>query len=181
MNLTTQFDILFGIVVLQLDQCLTTRPRGFTLPGRYQIFQITCEFCQRRELTKNSLLDRTLHPLPLWTLHGLPPQTRFHATSALTHTLAFHQTRSVFIRNVMAPMVRALALATYYPARCTNIRFQRKSFLKSQGHRFGSLSLSNSKTSSSSSFLGPPSYRSSWLYLNTRKTRRLSVPSWSLQ
>ncbi len=75
----------------------------------------------------------------------------------------------------------ARVLATYYPARCTDNGLRRKSFLRSQEHPSGSLSLSNLRISLSSSFLDQLSYHLSWPCSKTRKTPPLSVLSWSLR
>jgi hypothetical protein len=151
MNSTTHFNILFGIVVLQLDHCPTfftvthRRLGGSTLwsskPSHtidlYQFFSlksrvnfVTSAFPKLHSLSAEPLQQYS------WTLHGRLTQTRFHATLTLTHTPVFLQTKSVFTQNVTVPMVRVLA--TYYPACCTDNGLQRKSSRRNQEHPYGS-------------------------------------------
>ena len=105
----TLFDILFGIVVLQLDQRPYYTTSGLHSARIYINFLlVTCRLCQQRVLLTEHSNDL------LWTLHGRLPQTRFYTTSALIRTLVFRRHKSVFTQNVMAPMVRVL---TTYPAR----------------------------------------------------------------
>ena len=175
MNSTTHFfDILLGIVVLQLDQRPLLHDLGASLcPDLYQF-----SFGHVSTLPAKSSLDRTLQRSLMDAPWTAPPDKVLHHFSVDSHTgLSPAQVRLHSERYGTNG-----ACTNHVPCtRCADNGSQRKSFLRSQGHPFGSLSLSNSRTSLSSFFLGLPSYHSSWPCSNTKMTPRPSVPSWSPQ